>query len=302
MDKMTGADYSAIQVTLAIDNPGLRRGLHDALKQWGFQAISEATTYSQVHELLRSSNPDLVLAVSEMDNFFVGHLVKEVRHANLGNHPFPVFILLLPSANPDYVKKVADCGPDDVLLMPVSTQQLLTRVSVLTRGRKPFVVTHDYVGPDRRKQTRDEAQVITPVEVPNPVGAKAGRMNAARLQRDIEAGARLLSNLKIERHAVQIQWLNDTIQNAFRSGKVEPRQMLTHTFGLSEIAKDLERRTKDWQNSQIPEYSAQLLTAAKALETAGASAGGRQLDNLTQVSGRIVTAIRRSLPSMGAIA
>ena len=78
--------------------------------------------------------------------------------------------------------------------------------------------------------------------------------------------------------------------------------MLTHTFGLSEIAKDLERRTKDWQNSQIPEFSAQLLTAAKALETAGASAGGRQLENLTQVSGRIVTAIRRSLPSMGALA
>jgi len=302
MNKLAGADYSAIQVTLAIDNPALRRGLHDALKQWGFQAITEATSYSQVHEQLRTGNPDLILAVSEMDSFFVGHLVKEVRHANLGAHPFPVFILLLPGANPDYVKKVADCGPDDMLLMPVSTQQLLSRVSVLTRGRKPFVVTRDYVGPDRRKQMRAESEVITPVEVPNPVGAKAARVPPASLQRDIDAAARRLSNMKIERHAVQIQWLNETIQNAYRSGKVETRQMLTHTFGLSEIAKDLEKRTKDWQNSQIPEFSAQLMTAAKALEAAGAAVGGRQLENLTQVSGRIVSTIRRSLPGMGAVA
>ena len=38
---------------------------------------------------------------------------------------------------------------DDLLLMPVAPAQVMTRIDNLMQGRKPFIVTHDYIGPDR---------------------------------------------------------------------------------------------------------------------------------------------------------
>jgi len=48
------------------------------------------------------------------------------------------------------VTRMLDRGIDHLILVPVLPQQVMARITSLIHDRPGFVVTADYVGPDRR--------------------------------------------------------------------------------------------------------------------------------------------------------
>jgi hypothetical protein len=63
------------------------------------------------------------------------------------------------------VQQVVNSGADDLVARPMSTALLGERIKGLVERRKPFVVTSDYIGPDRRRDPgRNSAERL---EVPN---------------------------------------------------------------------------------------------------------------------------------------
>lgn len=99
-------------------------------------------------------------------------------------------------------------------------KHLLDRVDHLAHGRKLFVVTHDYIGPDRRRGVRPEMPSAPLIEVPNPLKVKAGSaVDEIRLQEMIDTAATMINEQKIERHAVQIRYLVERILPLYQDRK-----------------------------------------------------------------------------------
>jgi hypothetical protein len=109
------------------------------------------------------------------------------------------------------IHKVADCGPDAILLLPLQPGQIESRLDILGNSRKPFVVTRGYTGPDRRNGPRDGAEVIPEIPVPNPLAARINRVSEMTLQREIDAASKRLATLRMRRYGIQLHWLAGAI-------------------------------------------------------------------------------------------
>ena len=66
-----------------------------------------------------------------------------------------------------------DGGVDLILSLPISRRKLGQAITTLITERKPFVVTSDYFGPDRRAEARAEGDEAPLVQAPNSLRRKA---------------------------------------------------------------------------------------------------------------------------------
>src|SRR3546814_18089900 len=55
-----------------------------------------------------------------------------------------------------------------LLVKPLSTRIILDRIETVALHRKPFVVTSDYIGPDRRTAVARRDSNVPLIEVPHP--------------------------------------------------------------------------------------------------------------------------------------
>jgi two-component system, chemotaxis family, chemotaxis protein CheY len=80
-------------------------------------------------------------------------LVAARRKDQLLNPMVPIFVLQDRARRRD-VEAARDTGVTDVLTMPISPKTLLTKLYAATQVPRPFIVSPDFFGPDRRSKTR----------------------------------------------------------------------------------------------------------------------------------------------------
>ena len=78
--------------------------------------------------------------------------------AAAGYNPFIVIIVTAWEKSTGLINRVVNSGADDLLLRPFSTALLGQRIEAHIERRKGFVITTDYVGPDRRKDASRAVQ------------------------------------------------------------------------------------------------------------------------------------------------
>lgn len=248
----------------------VRAGLKGALYSIGFRSIYETSSYVKLHDLIDQDAIDLLITASALENNDVGFLVGEMRNQRLGSNPFLVVITLLASAEPEYVKRVIDSGADDLLLTPVAADQLILRIEKLIRARKPFVVTHDYTGPDRRTKARAfETHSAPMLEVPNPMKmrAESTSLDGTRLNRMVAESAITLNRMKIERYTVQIDWLITHIHASIRDAvSTDPLALAPYTAKLVLVTEDMIRRMRGTPTEAHVGLVADIQTIARKLD------------------------------------
>lgn len=282
--------FENVRLVIADPSPMVRTGLRGALFSIGFRTITETPSFIRLHDLIEQDAIDLLVVSSELENNDTGFLVSEMRNQRLGPNPFPVVITLLANAEPDYVKKVIDSGADDLLLTPVQPDQMILRIEKLTRRRKPFVVTHDYTGPDRRTKARAfETHSAPMLEVPNPLKFRFENSgtDSTPLNRTIAESATTLNRIKIERYAVQIDWLVTHIHATIRDGVADPLALLPYTGKLSAVAEDMVRRMQGTAAEMHSDPVAELLITARKLEHEPAGVPFAEMERLTVLSRNI---------------
>lgn len=287
--------FENVRLVIADDSQMVRAGLRGAMFSIGFRNINETGSFIKLHDLIDQDAIDLLITSSALEGNDTGFLVSEMRNQRLGTNPFVVVISLLASAEPDYVRKVIDSGADDLVLTPVQPDQLILRIEKLTRTRKPFVVTHDYSGPDRRTKSRAfETHSAPMLEVPNPLKfrAEATSLDGTRLIRTIGETAITLNRMKIERYAVQIDWLVTHIHATIRDGAVaDPAELIPHVTKLCAVAEDMERRMRGTAAEMHAAPVAEVLTLARRLEESPGRIPFTDLERLTSLSRTITRAL-----------
>lgn len=292
-----------IRLLIADPNRALRTGLKAAMFAMGFRAIAETGSYIKLHDLIEQDAFDLLIAATELEGNDVGYLIREMRDQRLGSNPFPVVISLLSRPEPDYVKRIIDSGCDDLLLMPVAPDQLILRIEKLFHTRKPFVVTHDYTGPDRRaKQRQFDSHSAPMLEVPNPLRMRSEfGLDGTRLTRMVAEAAATLNRMKIERHAVQIDWLSSHIHGTIRDSQGDIAAALgPHTARLVQVCEDMIRRMKRSPSEVLSGPVTELLDIAHRLDETQAQVRFSELERLNVLSKNLLRSLGSPRPFVAA--
>lgn len=149
----------------------MRYNTRIALLNIGFGEVEAVTSLKELEERLEAGNYDLIVGDSRSNGGDTTGLVKKIRQHSVGKNPFVNVIVTLWDTSIEQVRAIIDSGTDDLLVRPMSSTNLNDRVQTLVQARKPFIVTGDYIGPERRQIVRGLSPVSHMV-VPNSLQAK----------------------------------------------------------------------------------------------------------------------------------
>ena len=161
------------------------------LKSVGLNNVIALQDPDQWQQSLNNTDisPDLII----VDRDFFGKesedKIKAIRHNKIGQNPFIPIIGTIGEAKRSDILSFMRSGIDEVLIKPFALSMILQRLNNLSRDRKPFIATMDYIGPDRRTRAERTAKkedkivadaperLVNPrgVAVPNSLNLKANK-------------------------------------------------------------------------------------------------------------------------------
>ena len=166
--------YAAIDVLLLDRDLAMRHLIRSALVGIGFRRVVECRAVQEVAPLVAQRPIDLMLLDLDTDTEQVCEAIRDIRNHRYGLNPFVVVMAMTWTPARKIISQTLEAGTDDVLAKPVSAAMLKERVHNLVQCRKEFVVTGDYVGPDRRQARRESNSGELPaIVVPNSLRYKA---------------------------------------------------------------------------------------------------------------------------------
>ncbi|MBF0248157.1 MAG: response regulator [Alphaproteobacteria bacterium] len=262
-----------------------RSAVRNILIDNGFRRITEGKGMRDIEEKMRIATPDLIISDINLGDGDFSTFVHNLRHHMIGANPFLPVIATAWSPTSDDIRAVVMSGADAIISKPMSANQLLQRIKSLIQARKPFVVTSNYIGPDRGKAGAVVHAKAKPIEVPNTLRAKAlgdKDVNLMDLQREIDRCLKQVNLEKLDSHAHQVMQLVDKILPGLKTETVDEatHNQLDHLLFLGE---DISRRMVGTKFAHVSELCDTLIDVTKRIldaETAGRAPAAKDIELL----------------------
>ena len=282
---MAEVKFEDIRLFLCDPRVQVRSSLRMALNDAGMRNgnIWEGGELDAITNAVSDPNgPDIVICDVTENTDEACQIFSAIRHNELGTNPFVCIIAVAWSPKQALVNKVMSSGADVLVAAPISPSLILDRIDALVHARKPFVVTTDYIGPDRRFMD-DRGSDLELVDVPNSLRAKAlGHYDAARLKEEIAAARADINGQKIDRQAFQVAFLADTILAGFRAGDL--RNAGQKLAELKKVTNDLKMRAFSAGSNDLEELCVPLRTVVQSLIDSRGNFAKKDLNLLAQLS------------------
>lgn len=275
-----GYQFEDVKVILADPMPASRQSVRTILFNAGFREIHMIESVAGIRKELEKAPLDLLICDTDLADGDVCDLVHEVRHGECGSDPFLPVVALTWEPTPDVVQKVVNSGADSLLILPISGEKLGKGLGTLIRARKPFVVTTDYVGPDRRHGSRESAYQATLIPVPNPLKAKATGISDAHIYKE---SMDKINAQKVERHASQICYMATLAINHF-SGRVIDKNIGARLQRLDYVVGDMIKRLVHTKHAHQVELCKSIDTVVKSIAESIEEPPPKDIELLTQLS------------------
>lgn len=301
MTKSSNTDNRSFDAaTIAIFDP-VSANLHvtrSILYTIGFRHFAYATTLDELRDIIESEVIDLIIGEMDGNVDGVSQFIRDVRHGDLGPNPFVVIVTSGWKLNDDDAKLVIDAGADDLVGRPFSTQEFSARILTHIDSRKRFVITSNYVGPDRRKHARGDDQDNV-VDVPNSLKTKINNepVSDAETAAAIDLTQKAILAEKLQRQAVHISVAASVIAQAMHQSGDAPgsnAQLTDEISLLREVVFDLNKRVGDSQFTDAAELAQSLATVAESLHAGVNSPKGLDSKDLALLT-KLGTALQMAL-------
>jgi CheY-like chemotaxis protein len=242
-----------------------RTATRAALYALGFRRTETVPSLDGFLESVQKAPPDIALCEAQGASDQLCNAIQSLRQGGAGHNPFIVIIVTAWEKNTGLIKRVVSSGADDLLLRPFSTGLLGQRIETHIERRKGFVITSDYIGPDRRKNHNrpSNVELFAP---PNSLKMKAkDKISADAVARMLDAELKMacgkLHAEKLRRDSFQacILWrlMQDTLP-----GRETPPEL----DRLIELTSSIERRSRDSDVLPPLEWCESLLAACEGLK------------------------------------
>ena len=245
--------FDNVRVALALPNKEMIAQVGPPLRAIGLRKCFALSGIESLRAHLATGDVDLLITTPKLEGADVARLVQDLRHGKVGDDPFPIIITLIENSSPANVKWAVESGTDDLLLTSNVAQQLRDRLDTFVLGRKPFVVTYDYVGPDRRPSDGADGQPAPRVEVPNPVRWQVvANSDRTSYKEQVRNARERINAHKIKSYGGQLVFLADRIQKSYAD--TSTREAIAPDVGnLQGVTEDLAVRMCGTQYNEADE-------------------------------------------------
>ncbi len=288
----TQADYKNVKTVLYERDSDVRQAIKAALHRETFTGTFAASALKTAQSAIFNDEADLILIDIDNDRKDILSLMKKIRHHEIGLNPFPIAIAL--SANSDYtnVRKTIDSGFDSLLLKPFSMATLNKRIQAMMRQRAKFVVTSDYIGPDRRlgQIPKRNQQPVRMFDAPNPLKIMAnGEMSATQMQTLVKESIVQVNELRIESQGETIATVVRNLVSSFMLEGVDEgfHKGLKH---LNILCRDMDRRLKRSKLAHVSELCSTLQSVVDRVLECPMTPEARDIDLMQNLSAAIARA------------
>ena len=283
---MADDGFGRLKTLVFIAADKLREGIIAALRAQGFRELQEARSIEDFGECVRQDSVDLIITLNRLDEIAVGDVVRDLRLGLLQCDPFPIVLALLPNADKSEVMATLDSGVDDLLLFPLSSDILVKRIKQFTQDRRPFVVTHDYIGPDRRLNPRANQAGITLIKVPNPVRSRAVGVSDRDIRRAIEEAALVIDRDKLKQNALHLLRLLKGFLGEDETPPTGAMMAMAFVSACLKTCEDVVRRARTSSERDIRDRAAVAVAALQAfIESHEPTCDSRFADLIRRIEG-----------------
>ena len=232
----------------------------------GFRRIETVSTLSDLHDCMKRRPPDLVLCEAQGVEADLCKMIQDLRQGATGYNPFVVIIVTAWENSGALVSSVINSGADDLLLRPFSTTVLGARILSHVERRKSFVITTDYVGPDRNKEPgkRSNVQLFQPpnslkLKVKEPMTSEEATQKIGVM---LKSAREMLNTEKLRRDAFQVCILWRLLQDN-PSGT---QRYDVDLAKLRDLTRSVMQRSADTEFDSAVEHCEAVLGAVEGLE------------------------------------
>ena len=221
--KKFGKDKLAdVEIYLGEPNEQVREGMRGIMRDYG---LRKTRTFARIDDLLNAVKevpPDVLIVADDMDPKLFD-AVRDIRHYRIGRNPFLMITMMVKAENDAAVKRAMLAGADDVMIKPVAPGKMLDRLEHITLHRLPFIVTNDYLGPERRKAGDVRPSNIRQLIVVNTLKAKVEgkRMTMAELGRAVESNMNDVMAARLDSHGLKLGWVCGLILKAYQEKRID---------------------------------------------------------------------------------
>lgn len=164
--------YKDVRLVLAESDSVFAGNIMDAMSTRGVRDPTICRSAEALQTAIANATIDLMLCDVDLPGLDFCAMAQDIRHGRLGKNPFAILIATArPSTSVD-LSRVMKSGIDYIVLKPMTADQVVRRLDGFTRGRKPFVVTENFIGPNRRALRRDDGSDDDLTAVPNTLRVK----------------------------------------------------------------------------------------------------------------------------------
>ncbi len=241
-----------------------RNATRMALYSLGFGKVSSSDTLEALERAIKHVPPDLVLCEAGGVGGELCELIRNLRQGTGGHaNPFLVVIVTAWEKSHELAQMVVNSGADDLILRPFSTAILKTRIDTHIERRKGFVITHDYVGPYRRKASNRPLNIEL-FQPPNSLKMKTMdglTMPEAnfRLQQELRRAKSTLASEKLAREVFQICVLWRMLQDG------DDPEAADHQMNLGRLALAVTKRCRATELEDALQWCDSIVAAVEGL-------------------------------------
>ena len=242
-----------------------RTATRSAMYSLGFRKTETVSTLEAFIDAVQTNPPDIALCEAQGAVEELCSTIQQLRQGSAGHNPFIVIIVTAWEKNTTLINRVVSSGADDLLLRPFSTALLGSRIEAHVDRRKGFVITTEYVGPDRRREGARTCDVEL-FEPPNSLKMKAkdrlsGEAIARKLDIELKAAREKLTTDKLRRDSFQVCVLWRLLQDQPCIAGQAPPDLIK----LQLLAKAIETRAQDSEFASGVEWCQSVLASAEGL-------------------------------------
>ena len=265
---MSRLSYDSVEALIYDPVSSNRTATRSALYSLGFRLTETVSTLDTMIEAIRKRPPDIVLCEAQGADEELCAVIQQLRQGGAGDNPFIVIIATAWEKSTGLINRMVNSGADDLLLRPFSTTLLGQRIEAHIERRKGFVITTDYVGPDRRKDESRGGATANIFLPPNSLKMKAKEKLpsdaiAKKLGAELKVAREKLHHEKLRRDAFQLCILWRLMQDQ-RVGQPVVQGDLDK---LAELARSIERRCRETEFHAVVEWCDSVRAATEGLES-----------------------------------
>lgn len=295
---MSDLNLNDVNLVLVDHRVQLRNSLRMALNEAGlhYNNIVDGSEIRAVKQSVQGSlGPDIVICDADSRGGDLFELTSAIRNNHIGLNPFLAILALSWDPTERLVKEAANSGADFLIAAPFSPKQILDRIHSLVHNRAPFVVTSDYVGPDRRDGDKRDSTVPN-LAVPNSLRDKTmGQFDAREFKNRVRSAITTVSSWKMELHAYRLAADAETAANDFAKDPYSIDPDCLHR--LRDSASDLKGRAQKVSLVSITELCEALLSVVGSVRRGPHDGLGKDIELLIQLSMAIRVAVDPAEPT-----